>query len=292
MRARFRLAALTLLALSGVTCTDAPTALRHAGGPAMLSLAPAFSVQGMDTYRDLSSFGLTVDNIHIHIDHPPATPFDTTITVPAGADSVVLDLPIELSQTTETLNVQIELRHGSTVLYSGTQTVTATVGAAPSTSTTAVHVTYVGPGASVTQFAIAPRDTAILISGQVPFRATATDDHGAAVPGVEIHWEVKNSSLGAVDQNTGIFSPSGATGSTYVVASLLNGLEDSAAVTVSAPPARLTLVSGGSQTGAAGSTLPAPLVVAVQDASGGPVAGVTVSFASPNGALLDSAATA
>ena len=48
-----------------------------------------------------------------------------------------------------------------------------------------------------------------------------------------------------------------------------------------APPAptSITIVSGNNQTGIAGSTLPAALVVSVKDAAGRAVAGATVSWA-------------
>jgi hypothetical protein len=44
------------------------------------------------------------------------------------------------------------------------------------------------------------------------------------------------------------------------------------------PPASLTLVSGGHQKGTVGTTLPAPVVVAVKDPYSNPVSGVSVSF--------------
>jgi len=62
-----------------------------------------------------------------------------------------------------------------------------------------------------------------------------------------------------------------------------------------APPITLQVVSGNGQTGAAGAKLPAPLVVMAQDATGGPLAGITVTFTvqagggtvSPTSAITD-----
>jgi uncharacterized protein (TIGR03437 family) len=62
-----------------------------------------------------------------------------------------------------------------------------------------------------------------------------------------------------------------------------------------APPITLQVVSGNGQTGLAGSKLPAPLVVMAQDAAGGPLAGITVTFTvqagggtvSPTSAITD-----
>ncbi|MDE3127272.1 MAG: Ig-like domain-containing protein, partial [Gemmatimonadota bacterium] len=292
MRASTRYAAYALLVLSGVTCTDGPTAPHARGGLAMLELAPAFSLQAQRTARDLSAFGLAVDNIHIHIDHPPAAPFDTVVAVPAGADSVTLDLPVILNAPTEQLDVQIELRQGNTVLYSGTQVVTASVGTVTNPPPAQIPIEYVGPGAALHNFSIAPHDTAILVSGTVPFRVTATDSTGKAVVGVDIHWTVSNAALGTVDQASGVFTPAGGSGTTFVVAATPNGLRDSATVIVSVPPARLVLVSGGSQTGAAGSALPQPVVVQVQGANGSPVAGIAVAFGGGTGGATANPATA
>ena len=40
----------------------------------------------------MAEFGLTVDNVHIHIDHPPAASFDTVVAFPPGTDSVLIIL--------------------------------------------------------------------------------------------------------------------------------------------------------------------------------------------------------
>ncbi len=292
MRPSTRLAAYALLVLSGVTCTDSPTAPKHSGGMAVLNVVPAFSLLAQRTIQDLGNFGLTVNNIHIHIDHPPAAPFDTVVSIPAGADSITLNLSVILNAPTEVLNVQIELRDGTTVLYSGTQTVTAAVGATGTSTPASVPINYVGPGAGLAHFAIAPRDTAILVTGTVPFRVSATDSTGAAVVGVAVHWAVGTAALGTIDGTTGVFTPAGTAGTTEVIATTPNGLGDSTTVVISAPPARLVLVSGGSQTGAAGAALAEPVVVQAQSATGSAVAGVVVSFAGSSGGATASPAQA
>ncbi|MDB4889090.1 MAG: hypothetical protein JWL61_945, partial [Gemmatimonadetes bacterium] len=50
-----------------------------------------------------------------------------------------------------------------------------------------------------------------------------------------------------------------------------------------APASAITVVSGGGQTGAAGATLPQPVVVSVTDVFGNPIAGQTVTFAVASG---------
>ncbi|HTR79895.1 MAG TPA: hypothetical protein VMH39_17405, partial [Gemmatimonadaceae bacterium] len=67
-----------LLALTGLTCTDGPTAPRAArGGRAAVNLLPEFSTKALAAFQALADVGMIVDNVHIHIVHPPAAPFDT-----------------------------------------------------------------------------------------------------------------------------------------------------------------------------------------------------------------------
>lgn len=231
MRSRIRFAALVLLALSGVTCSDGPTAPNGRGGPAVLSVAPEFSAAGIRSFRALGAFGLLVDNIHIHIDHPPA-PYDTVVTVPAGADSVAMKLRVTLNTNPEELTLELELRHGTEVLYRGTMVVTAKVGASTGTTATTVPITYVGPGADAAFFWIAPSDTTIPASGTVPYRITALDSTESPITGVVPAWTVLDSTLGVVNPSSGTFQPSGRAGTTRVIAAIPNGLQDTATVTI------------------------------------------------------------
>lgn len=288
-----RLGALSaLLAFSGLTCTDVPTAPSGArGGPAALRFTPSFSVAAARVYDALGGFGLTVNNVHVHIDHPPAPAFDTVVVVPAGVDSLPLNLSVVLNGPTEVLNVLIELRDGTQVLFSGTQTVTATVGSTPSGPAPVVPFAYVGPGAGATQLAIAPRDTTIRITGGAQYRFSATDAQNAPVSGVTVAWSVADASLGTVSSG-GAFTPAGVEGRTYVRGATVNGLLDSTTVTVTAPPTQVQLISGGAQTGAAGAALAQPLVVQASTAAGTPVPGVVVTFTAPaNGDVNPASAT-
>ena len=76
-RRLLRLGTCVLLAFGGVTCTDAPTGPgRGHGGAVALRLAPSFSTAAAAAFDGLGAFGLSVNNVHIHIDHPPALAFD------------------------------------------------------------------------------------------------------------------------------------------------------------------------------------------------------------------------
>ena len=282
-----------LLAFGGVTCTDAPTGPgRGHGGTVALRLAPSFSAAAAAAFDGLGAFGLSVDNVHIHIDHPPAPPFDIVVDVPPGADSLPLDLQVVLNGPTEVLTLQIELRDGTQVLFSGTQTVTATVGRAPAGPPAAVPFTYVGPGAGATHLAIAPRDTTIRMTGGVQYRFDARDDANAPVAGTAVAWRLSDATLGTISA-AGAFTPSGREGITRVVVSTPNGLRDSTSLAITAPPTQLALVSGGGQTGAAGAALDLPLEVEARTAAGTPVPGVLVTFAAPatGGVAPDTATT-
>jgi uncharacterized protein YfaS (alpha-2-macroglobulin family) len=64
----------------------------------------------------------------------------------------------------------------------------------------------------------------------------------------------------------------------------LAACHDGGDTTAPATPTTLSVVSGGAQTGAVGTALASPVVVQVQDASGKPVSGVTVTWIAANGA--------
>lgn len=292
-RRLLRLGTCVLLAFGGVTCTDAPTGPgRGHGGAVALRLAPSFSTAAAAAFDGLGAFGLRVNNVHIHIDHPPAPAFDTVAVVPPGTDSLPLDLQVVLNAPTEVLTIQIELRDGTQVLFSGTQTVTATVGGAPAGPSAAVPFTYVGPGAGATRLTLAPRDTAIRITGGVQYRFDARDDANATVAGTTAAWSLADATLGTISA-AGTFTPSGREGITRVVVSTPNGLRDSTSLAITAPPTQLALVSGGGQTGAAGAALALPLLVEARTAAGTPVPGVLVTFTAPatGGVTPDTATT-
>ena len=273
--------AVAFVAFSGITCSDSLTGPSRHGGAAIVRVVPSFSIADAAAFDALGQAGLRIDNIHIHIDHPPAPAFDSVFTVPAGADSVVLSFPVLLNGPTEQLTLRIDLRDGVQVLFSGTQTLTAVVGGAPNGPPPGVPIVYVGPGAAATRLVIAPHDTTIRMDGRVQYRFAALDANGAAVSDATVLWHVADPAMGSIDSLTGLFTPSGAEGATRIRAEALNGLRDSATVRVTAPPSKLVVVSGGDQTGVAGGALPQPLVVQAQTPSGTPVPGVAIAFAGP-----------
>ncbi|HET7631505.1 MAG TPA: Ig-like domain-containing protein [Gemmatimonadaceae bacterium] len=228
----------------------------------------------------LPAFGLAVDNIHVRIEHPPVAPFDTVVNIAAGTDSLVLTFPVEINGASEELTVQIELRSGTIVLFSGTQKVLANAGAIPSGSAPTIPIVYVGPGARATSLTIAPRDTTIRVNGSVAYQVTAHDSSGGLVSGTAVAWAVADPSLGSIDAS-GTFTAAGNEGRTRITARTPNGLRDSVSLFITAPPTRVVVVGGDSQSGVVGSALAQPIIAEVQTASGTPVPDVAVTFSAP-----------
>jgi hypothetical protein len=109
---------------------------------------------------------------------------------------------------------------------------------------------------------------------------SVTDQDGNAVSGANVSWSSSSAAVATVS-STGLVTAIGA-GSADVTATS-GSATATAAVTVAQTPTQLLKVSGDDQTATAGTTLPAPLVVQVNDAGGSPIPGRTVDFAVSQG---------
>ncbi|MDB4905524.1 MAG: Ig domain protein group 1 domain protein [Gemmatimonadetes bacterium] len=280
MRLSLRLAAAAILAVGLVTCSDSPAAPGK-GGAAHLALRPTFSREAAAAWNSMASFGLAVNNVHVVLRDAAGNILkDVVVVFPEGADEISLELEVSLSAPEQQLSANIELRDASgTVLFSGTQLITAKVGSivGPGDANPPVPITYVGPGAKATVLAIAPRDTAIGPTGTATMRFRTTDNAGTDVVGTPVTFTVRDGTIGSISAS-GVFSAAGKRGSTIVVAQTPSGLKDSTTVSVVLPATKLVLVSGGGQTGVAGNALAQQVVVEVQAADNVPVAGVAVGF--------------
>ena len=269
-----------LVLLAGLTCTDAPSA--PAAGRTVVRFAPQFSAAAAAALGTLNEFGLTIDTAHVRIDHldrPSDTAaFDTVFAVSPAQDTLRLSFPVALHTATERLQVTIDLRHGQQLLFSGTQTITAAVGAPSTAPPPIIPIAYVGPGAAATSLLIAPRDTIIGIKGIVAYWFTALDSNETAVTSATVAWSLSDSTLGAIDTRKGTFVSNGTEGVTRVFATTPNALRDSTTLTIVAPPSKVVILSGGGQVGPPSSALPQPLVVQAQTPAGFPAAGVAVTF--------------
>ena len=128
-----------------------------------------------------------------------------------------------------------------------------------------------------------------------PLVVQVTDAEGNPVSGVTVHWAAIGG--GSVSSPTSVTDANGDASMTATLGTIagssnnlyiasVSGYSSTATFTESATAAaakHLILVSGNSQTGTAGSTLPAPLVVEATDQFGNPVSGVTVNWAATSG---------
>jgi hypothetical protein len=269
--------------IAGATCADSSlTGPVSSGLRAFVGLAPAFTKAAADIYRGLVAFQLEIDNIHVKLKHANGTiAKDTVVALAAGADSVAIELQVQLETAEELMEAFIELRDGDQVLFSGNQQVRARRGL-PAEASPPIPIVYIGPGSSATDLTLSPADTTILSTDSVVYRASATDANGQPVTNLAIDWSVKSAGAGTVSI-AGVFKPTQLRGSTYVIARLPTGVRDSAFLSFVAVPTQLALISGGGQAGIVGSALPQPIVVETRAADNVPVPGVSVSFAVTSG---------
>ena len=118
---------------------------------------------------------------------------------------------------------------------------------------------------------------------------TITDQDGETLPPETASWSSSDPAVATVSQ-TGLVTAQGS-GSAQITAEA-GAATATAQVTVAQTPAAIEKVSGDAQTGPAGSTLPAPLVVQVNDARGNPVPNATVVFTVTEGDGSTSSSTA
>jgi sugar lactone lactonase YvrE len=113
-----------------------------------------------------------------------------------------------------------------------------------------------------------------LTCGGLPAGASCTFSPNPANPGMA----TLIVSVGSALSGMFTFSVTGTSGSLVHT--------EGAGVTVTPPPASLSVVSGNNQIGPAGATLPNPVMVRAIDANGVPVAGAQVTFSTSSGVLV------
>ncbi|MEI9974096.1 MAG: Ig-like domain-containing protein [Ignavibacteriota bacterium] len=136
-----------------------------------------------------------------------------------------------------------------------------------------------------------------------PLAATIQDTGGNPIAGVTVAYataqagaEAVLSSAAAVTNAAGVASITAIANNTagsYTVLAGAGTLTTQFNLTNSVDvPASLTVLSGAPQSTAAGMPFPIPLKVLLKNAAGNPVSGATISFSTPPGILLASAAVA
>ncbi len=299
MRLRLRAAGFFALAVVAITCTEAPTGPRDGRGAMSarhLSMAPSFSPAAAQVYSNLAAFGIEVTEVHIQLTAPDGTARDTTISFPAGQDTLVIDIPVDAGGTDQTYTALLELRNDAhMVLFSGTQKVIArTFSLVPETPPVVV-ISYTGPGTKTKTVAVSPGDLTTGASATIPVSATAIDSSGAPVTDLLVRWTTSDATLATITKN-GDFTASvvaqGRRGTAIISAITPSGITGTSRFTFVPPATKVVVISGGGQTGVAGSLLPAALVVEVQASDNLPVAGVPVVFSAVTAGGVVTTATA
>jgi hypothetical protein len=213
-----------------------------------------------------------------------AIALDTSVVFPSDADSLALvlnvPLPVLMRETGEplTLNLGYVNAAGDTVFRGGPIPLTLSpFSGGPPPPPVQVPVQYTGPGANAARVVIAPRAYSGLSGDRVTFSAAAQSATGATIPGTPVVFRSDNPAVVVVENDaTGAVRLVGR-GSAHIIAQLLSGQEDAADVSVTLPASKLTLVSGGGQSGNTGAELTQRIVARVTASDDVPVAGVSVA---------------
>ncbi|MEP7226246.1 MAG: leishmanolysin-related zinc metalloendopeptidase [Gemmatimonadales bacterium] len=115
-----------------------------------------------------------------------------------------------------------------------------------------------------------------------------SDQDGKPLAGADVSWTSSNTGLATVSAS-GVVTAVGA--GTADITARSGSATATVQVTVVQTPTQLLKVSGDAQTSAAGTVLPAPLVVQLNDAGGSPIPGSSAAFAVTQGDGTTSAAT-
>lgn len=285
--------------LAVLSCSEFTKPAAKSGGT--VSLLPTFSATALASGPALASLGLTVDHVHIVIRDPVTTTnilLDTTIAVPAGSDSVSLDLTVA-AVPGEALSAALDFESGSTtpptILFSGTAIVKAHALGSTITATTGdtIHVSYVGPGSTATQVVITP-SSGNLPAFHVDTLTAVPQDANKSSLATPILWTVDDTTLATISVasvangvTTALLTPKGSRGTINVTATALNGISATAQFLLVTGAASIVIDSSSlNQVGTVGTTLGKPMLVLVQTQDGSVVPNQTVTFAATGNASI------
>jgi hypothetical protein len=281
-----------------LSCADDATGPGgRSGGMARLAFEPRFpSALAGAPLSQLEPF----DRVRVTLaDEAGVVRYDTVVAFPAGAAEVRLgaEFPLPPSATGSSVAMFLSLRYvnaqGDTVFRGGpTRVVVSTVRGAPE-QPISIDVAFSGVGSTASRVELAPAGGTVLAGTTTDFTASAFNPDGTPVPGARAVFETPEAGLALIASPTeGRVVWGNARGSVRIIATLLNGVADTAAFTITLPAARLALVSGQGQSASIGKALASPVVFRVEAADGIPVAGVPVTFAVTTGGGTLSSASA
>lgn len=283
MRLFPRVASTLLLAVTVVTCSDSPTGAARV--PLRIGFAPRLSAAAEAIYRNLASFAITLDNVHVVVrsvptgDHVEAVLADTTIAFPPSADQVTIAIDLTIEGSEQSVIASIELREGTSAFFQGAQSLVAKQGET-TTAPEPVVMSYVGPGATAASIDVAPQPATLAPSTSFLFSARVLDAAQQPITGLPITWSTGDAGIATVSP-TGLVTSGGKLGTTTLTVKGLNGASGQATINVQ-QLATLVVVQGGDQVGIVGTGLPVRLQVKALDASGSAVIGATIDFSAVN----------
>ena len=271
-------AAMAILGCQGETAPRSPR-------PVAFSLAPRF--------QQITASFVPFDRVRITLSRGASVALDTTISFPAGVDSIALPLSVVITGATETLTLNLAMidAAGDTVFRGGPVPVTLSV-ANGAPAPIPVTVRYSGVGANAKSVRIATKAVSVFFRDSVTLTATALDSSGQPIPGTPIGWTSLDTSLAKVPADSvGKVVAGLVRGVARVRAELPTGQADTAQVTVEPVPVAIGIVSGNGQSGPVGAALAQALDVRVKAADSLGVAGVVVNYAVVTGGGSVSKAT-
>ncbi|MFI5311545.1 MAG: beta strand repeat-containing protein, partial [Gemmatimonadales bacterium] len=295
------------LALVGAACVVAVLSCgREAGSPTApggipgvryargLSIQPVFPPILTQTGGAAST--VPFDHVRLLLLHSDGTvALDTIVSFTPGADQVTLTVTVSLlpgaPATGELMALSMDYVNaaGVTVFHGGPVSVNAapTVAGQPPPPPVQIPISYTGPGAAAVSVRISPKTLTVFAGDPFTFSALALDASGVVIPNTPVVFAVSDGPATVSTSGTGT---AGATrGTAHIVAQLIGGQTDIAALTVQLRASALGLVSGSGQTAVVGSVLGAPVVVRVTATDGVGVGGVSVAFAAGSGGSVGSA---
>ncbi len=272
--------------------------VRYARGIAWhAEFPPAYQVAG-----SAAAGVVDFNRVHVVLHHADGTvALDTVIDYPAGADSILISLSVQLLPSAPSsgeplsLNLAYINAAGDTVFKGGPVGVTASpsVPGQPPPPPVTVPVSYTGPGAGAVGVQITPRSGTAVSGNSFNFTAVAVDHNGVAIPNTPIVWNTLDPSIASIPSAASGTAIAGSVrGTARIVAQLLTGPTDQVTLNVLPRATTIALQSGSGQSGIVGSTLANPLVALVTASDGLGVGGVTVTFAVASGGGSVGSATA
>lgn len=289
-----RLLAAALVAIGVASCTENRTIdspIPAGKRAAKIALTPEFSPAAKNISAALGDFGITFDHVRIALRNNPDTSVvvvDTTVAFGSTSSALTLDLTVPVDVDGQIFNALIQYIGPSGVVFSGTMLVQSHAPDQPAPEQPSLVLNFVGPGAKLKTITIAPKPIALLGTQTLPVTITAIDSSGATIAAPPIVFTTSDASVATLVKAGAAFNASsfGKRGQARIIATTPIGIADTVTANVTLPPAKIVLVSGGGQTGAAGSVLANRAVVQVNASDDVGVPGVTVTFAPPiNGAV-------